>query len=83
MNSRRKRRVKTSMMQEQKGICFWCRQVMLVHEATFDHLIPRSRGGRNNRGNLVLAHGDCNAGRGNTIWPFGKAPPIVDQKVQG
>lgn len=77
-NSRRKRRLKASLLAEQDHVCFWCRQRMLPHEATFDHLVPRSRGGGNGRDNLVMAHGDCNAGRADTIWPFGKTPPICD-----
>lgn len=77
MNSRRKRRLKAKLLEEQQHTCFWCRQRMLPHEATFDHLVPRSRGGGNEQANLVMAHTDCNAGRANVIWPFGKAPPIT------
>jgi 5-methylcytosine-specific restriction endonuclease McrA len=31
---------------------------------TFDHVIPRSRGGRDERGNLQLVHYACNRARG-------------------
>lgn len=32
---------------------------------TFDHIVPRSRGGGNELGNLRLAHSSCNSARGN------------------
>lgn len=83
MDASRKRKLKASLLSEQGSKCFWCRQRMLPHEATFDHLFPRSRGGGNERANLVLAHRPCNEGRGNTVWPFGKTPPILDQEVLG
>lgn len=78
LNSRRKRRLKAKLLAEQDGVCFWCRQAMLPHESTFDHLVPRSRGGGNAQANLVMAHADCNAGRADVIWPFGKTPPICE-----
>ncbi len=51
--------------------CHWCR-VRLVADApeaawdrlTVDHVVPRSRGGRNALTNLVLACGRCNRRRG-------------------
>ena len=41
--------------------------------ATVDHVVPRSRGGRTELGNLRLAHRRCNGARGNHLpeldWP--------------
>lgn len=37
--------------------------------ATLDHLLPRSRGGTNAKGNLKLAHAECNETRGNRPLP--------------
>jgi hypothetical protein len=41
--------------------------------ATVDHVVPRSRGGTNDRDNLRLAHRRCNGGRGSHLpelaWP--------------
>ena len=43
------------------------------HGASVDHVIPRSRGGSNDRSNLRLAHRRCNGQRGSRIpellWP--------------
>jgi 5-methylcytosine-specific restriction endonuclease McrA len=75
MSSSRKRKRKAELFAEQRGLCFWCQKKMHFARTTFDHLIPRSRGGGNDRGNQVLAHSSCNMARGNLIWPFGKTPP--------
>jgi 5-methylcytosine-specific restriction endonuclease McrA len=34
--------------------------------ATFEHLVPRSKGGKSNFENVVLAHAGCNLKRGNS-----------------
>jgi 5-methylcytosine-specific restriction endonuclease McrA len=41
------------------------------HESyiTFDHIVPRSRGGASDLGNLRLAHRSCNTLRGNDPIP--------------
>lgn len=73
-NSARKRRIKTKMFSEQAEKCFWCQRAMQMTDASFDHLVPRSRGGGNALANLVLAHKACNTARGDQIWPYGKTP---------
>lgn len=67
---------------KQKGRCYWCKRPMSLDgrnegaSATRDHLIPRSRGGKNfmrvpgskknrKRCNVVAACRDCNSCRGN------------------
>ena len=72
-----KRRKKLRMLWEQKGICHWCREPMTLDRpatgklprsyATFDELLPRSRGGTRTRDNQVLACKHCNEQRGNII----------------
>ena len=81
INSMRKRRMRKCLLAEQAGRCFWCRQSLLDHEVTLDHLLPRSKGGGNERANIVAAHRNCNQGRADTVWPFGKTPPIVDHET--
>lgn len=61
----------------QHGLCFHCQQPMLMASAqkkksgqynlgwTREHVIPRSKGGKSNRNNIVLAHMKCNSARGN------------------
>lgn len=82
------------MFLEQFGLCHWCEKPMflerehngnLPHDyATFDELMPRSRGGKRSRENQVLAHRLCNSQRGNTIATrkkvFPSFPVSDDQK---
>lgn len=45
--------------------CQYCGDKYKTHELTFDHVIPRSRGGRTSWDNIVAACQDCNALKGN------------------
>lgn len=68
--------------------CFWCNEELLFearfHDpdnprcATFDHLIPISRGGGNEDANLVLACRECNGARGNTSF----VPPAYRRALE-
>jgi 5-methylcytosine-specific restriction endonuclease McrA len=59
----------------QRGLCFYCMEPMLMssripgktgHKGwTREHIVPRSKGGKDGYANLVLAHLNCNARRGN------------------
>lgn len=54
----------------QAGNCWLCGQAMNKTpehplEATWDHIVPRSKGGAKSVGNLKLAHRRCNVLRGN------------------
>lgn len=40
--------------------CQYCGHAFPTHELTFDHVIPRSRGGRTEWNNVVTACGHCN-----------------------
>jgi 5-methylcytosine-specific restriction endonuclease McrA len=59
------------LYQKQKGKCFWCGGTCLDVRIggsfsdifTVDHIVPRSRGGSNEWGNLVGACYSCNAKR--------------------
>ncbi|MBI1206976.1 MAG: HNH endonuclease [Azospirillum sp.] len=46
-------------------ICQYCLQRFAAHDLTFDHVIPRSRGGRTTWENVVAACGPCNLYKGN------------------
>jgi len=51
-----------------KGLpCMYCWHPMDV--PTWDHVIPRSKGGPNTRGNLVVVCRSCNEGKGNLSLP--------------
>ena len=47
--------------------CQYCGQKFRTQELTFDHVIPRSRGGRTTWDNIVTACQDCNALKGNMM----------------
>lgn len=44
--------------------CVYCDQPLALHEATLDHLTPRSAGGSNSPRNLVTCCRSCNSARG-------------------
>lgn len=47
--------------------CQYCNDIFKTHELTFDHVIPRSRGGRTTWENIVTACQDCNTRKGNQM----------------
>ena len=66
--------------------CQYCAQDFPTHELTFDHIIPRSRGGCTTWGNVVTACSCCNLVKGNRtpaearMFPrFGAFAPSAQQ----
>ncbi len=47
--------------------CQYCADDFSTHELTFDHVIPRSRGGRSEWENIVAACRECNTQKGNRM----------------
>ena len=47
--------------------CQYCGDRFPTHELTFDHVIPRSRGGRTTWENVVTACGGCNLMKGSRL----------------
>lgn len=47
--------------------CQYCGEAQPTHDLTFDHVIPRSRGGRTTWENVVAACGPCNLRKGNRL----------------
>ena len=47
--------------------CQYCGRSFPAHDLTFDHVVPRSRGGRTIWGNVVTACGACNLAKGNRL----------------
>ena len=43
-----------------RGRCYYCRKAFPPHRLTMDHIVPLSRGGKSNKGNVVPACKDCN-----------------------
>jgi 5-methylcytosine-specific restriction endonuclease McrA len=47
--------------------CQYCRNKMRTEDLTIDHIVPRSRGGKNSWDNLVLACIECNKKKQNRL----------------
>lgn len=68
---------RAALFAEQDGLCFYCRVPMKPppftrprspRDATLDHLIPFSEGGRRGFPNEVAACNGCNGRRGTMPW---------------
>lgn len=69
-----KTKLRQRLFAEQKGECWICNELMLLHVSsnhplfpTFDHIKPVTFGGTWDESNLKLAHKDCNNRRGNGL----------------
>lgn len=56
--------LKKQVYDRENGQCFWCDKPLTFYESTLDHIIPRSRRGRMEYGNLLLSCKTCNCERG-------------------
>ncbi len=56
---------KTNWWKDQinRGICHYCKGKFKSDELTMDHVVPLSRGGRSNKGNVVPCCKDCNSSK--------------------
>ena len=50
-----------------KFTCQYCNKVFTSKDLTFDHLLPRSRGGKTEWNNVVAACSNCNIKKGNKL----------------
>lgn len=57
--------------------CQYCGQRFYPEDLTFDHVIPRSRGGRTTWENVVTACGACNLRKGNRLPHVAKMHPRI------
>jgi 5-methylcytosine-specific restriction protein A len=44
----------------QTGLCHYCHRTVGREQLTMDHVVPLSRGGKSNKGNIVPACKECN-----------------------
>lgn len=65
MGSKDRRRRKQTLLQRYGNVCYYCGCVTGKDNLQMDHIIPRSRGGTNAIGNLVLSCPDCNKVKAN------------------
>lgn len=56
------------------GICHYCHQKFRPSDLTMDHIVPLSRGGKNNKGNVVPACKACNSKKKDQL-PIEMLPP--------
>lgn len=58
-------RKRSILFNQQHGICPYCDRPLDGPEyGTFDHIVPKSKGGKKNLKNLCLVHPECNATKG-------------------
>lgn len=55
------------MFYRQGGKCFYCQEKFVIASSTIDHVIPISKGGTNNIGNIVLACNSCNSSKNDSL----------------
>lgn len=55
---------------ESGGLCFYCAKPVDFIAKTFDHVIPKSKGGSGELSNVVMSCARCNVRKGNTIPSF-------------
>lgn len=67
MNSARKKRVRSKFVARDPR-CHYCRKPVCNNSSTIDHVVPRSQGGTNEQGNLVLCCFDCNNEKGSQSY---------------
>ena len=60
--------------------CQYCTHDFKTHELTFDHVIPRSRGGRTSWNNIVAACQKCNTMKGHKMPHEVKMYPRTEPK---
>ena len=65
--SRRPAFTRFNVFLRDKFTCQYCGFHFSTHELTFDHVVPRSRGGRTEWTNVVTACGTCNLQKGNKL----------------
>lgn len=73
-----------------RSACQYCGVVLETHEYTFDHVVPRSRGGKSSWKNLVLCCEPCNKRKSDhmpedvNMWPRTdpKKPDVNDPRFQ-
>lgn len=61
-------------------MCQYCGGHFKTHELTFDHVVPRSRGGRTTWENIVAACRDCNTKKGSRLPVEVSMYPISDPR---
>ena len=69
------------------GTCQYCGCFLTLKDATRDHVIPTSKGGKTIWDNIVLSCKKCNQSKGSNIWkpykkPYQPSSIEIKQKMQ-
>lgn len=51
----------------QNELCYLCDKPLSVYDCTIDHVVPRSKGGKNTLRNILLVHSRCNHLKGSRL----------------
>jgi len=51
----------------QNGRCYLCNDPLTVYDCTKEHVVPRSRGGKDSQRNQLLSHAKCNEEKGDRL----------------
>ena len=62
------------LWEEQHGLCWYCKQYVPSRDSSLDHVVPQSKGGSDDWGNLVMACRPCNGKKGSRRTPLKKTP---------
>lgn len=58
---------KDSLFYRDHGVCAYCEKELTVDQVTFDHVMPRKRGGHHGWDNVVAACADCNSRKSDAL----------------
>ena len=64
------RKVKPALGQLQESTCCGCQHVLPLHKLEIDHIVPKSRGGKDQADNIQLLCSTCNRIKGNRDMDF-------------
>jgi 5-methylcytosine-specific restriction endonuclease McrA len=64
--AKQRAKIKKKLLAKQAGRCYYCMQKFKLVNLTFDHVVPKSKGGKGLRNNLVLACVGCNNKKGDS-----------------
>jgi len=74
---------RTNVYLRDKYTCQYCFRRLPEKELTFDHVVPRSRGGRKTFTNIVTACRPCNARKGHRTCDEAGCSPAASPSTQG
>lgn len=64
--------------------CFVCHQHVKPHNATIEHIVPKSLGGSDEMSNLSVSHYSCNKARGSDVnftWKKFSEEQLDDENI--